>query len=127
MSTRRRIQLAAPHIRRAAIVALVCFVVYVGAGFAVSGGFTVGPLIQAMPYLFLGVVIWGSVERSMPYRQFQFAILLLIAMYIGMGIVSFQQYVNSEVTAARSFLLLPGLSVLGLGLTLRGWWVARTA
>lgn len=127
MSTRRRIQLAAPHIRRAAALALVCFVVYVGAGIAVEGSVAIGPIIQGIPYLFLGVVIWTTVERSMPYRQYQFALVLLIAMYLGMGLVAIQQYAGSDVTAARTFLILPVLSVVGIGLTLWGWWAGRTA
>lgn len=127
MSTRRRVQLARPHIRRAAILAIICSVLYAGAGMAVAGGFALGTLIQAVPYLFVGVIVLTTVTSGMPHRQFQFALVLLAALFVGMGVVAIQEYLVSDVTAARAFLVLLPLDVLGLGFTLRGWLASRSA
>lgn len=127
MSTRRAVQLARPHVHRAALLAIACFVVYVGAGFAVGDGVTLDPILQAVPYLFVGVVVRTTVRSGMPYRQFQFALVLLVALYGGMGIVALQQYLLTDVTAARAFLVLVPLNLLGIGLTIRGWLASRSA
>lgn len=127
MSTRRRVQLARPHIHRAALLALICFVLYVGAGFAVADGLALDPLLQAIPYLFVGVVIRTTVRSGMPYRQFQFSLVLLLSLYLGMGVVALQQYVVSDLTAARAFLVLLPLDAVGVYLTVRGWRAARSA
>ncbi|MFB6111708.1 MAG: hypothetical protein ABEJ35_04135 [Halobacteriaceae archaeon] len=127
MSTRRRVQLAQPHVHRAALVAIAAFVIYVGSGLAVAEGVAVGPFIQAVPYLFVGVVVRTTVTSGMPHRQFQFALVLLVALFLGMGVVSLQQYLLSEVTAARAYLLLIPLNLLGVGFTVRGWLAARSA
>lgn len=127
MSTRRAVQLAEPHVHRAAILAVLCSVVHVGAGLATAGGFALQPFVQAVPYLFVGVVVRTTVTRGMPYRQFQFALVLLGALFVGMAVVALQQYVVSDAVASRTFLILPVLDAVGLGLTVRGWWAARTA
>lgn len=127
MSTRRRVQLARPHVHRAALLALVCFVIYVGSGFAVADGVAIDPILQAIPYLFVGVVVRTTVRSGMPYRQFQFALVLLVTLFAGMGVVALQQYVVTDVTAARAFLVLVPFNLLGIGLTLRGWLASRSA
>jgi hypothetical protein len=127
MSTRRRVQLARPHVRRAAILAIICSVLYAGAGMAVAGGFAIGPVIQAVPYLFVGLIVLTTFTSGMPYRQFQFALVLLLALFVGMGVVAIQEYLVSEATAARAFLVLLPLDVLGAALTVRGWLASRTA
>lgn len=127
MSTRRRVQLARPHVHRAALLALICFVLYIGAGFAVADGLAFDPVLQAIPYLFVGVVVRTTVSSGMPYRQFQFALVLLLSLYLGMGVVALQQYLVSDLTAARAFLILLPLDALGVYLTARGWLASRSA
>lgn len=127
MSTRRRVQLARPHVHRSALIAIVCFVIYVGAGFAVADGIALDPILQAIPYLFVGVVVRTTVKSGMPYRQFQFALVLLLSLFGGMGVVALQQYFFTDLTAARAFLVLVPINLLGIGLTLRGWLASRSA
>lgn len=108
-------------------MALICFVLYVGAGFAVADGVALDPILQAIPYLFVGVVVRTTVRSGMPYRQFQFSLVLLLSLYLGMGVVALQQYVVSDLTAARAFLVLLPLDAAGVYLTVRGWLAARSA
>lgn len=127
MSTRRRVQLAEPYLNRASLLAAVCSVVYVGAAVATTGSMGLGTVFQAVPYLFVGVVVWLSVTSGMPLRQFQFAMVLLGTLYVGMTLVAVQEWTASQVVASRTFLALVPLNLLGLYLVMRGWWVQRAA
>lgn len=125
MSTRRRIQLAKPYLDRASLLAVACSVVYVGAGMATAGGVSLGIVLQGMPYLFVGGVVWLSVASDMPFRQFQFALLLLGTLFVGMSFIAYQEWVSSTVVAARTFLLLVPLNAVGFYWVARGWWMQR--
>jgi|GEM_PF-3095984 len=125
MGTRRRIQLAAPYLRRASGLAAVCAVVYVGAAVATTGGIGLGTVLQAAPYLFVGAVVWLSVSSGMPFRQFQFALVLLGTLFLGMSLVAVQEWAASDAVASRTFLVLLPLNAVGLFWVLRGWWVQR--
>lgn len=127
MSTRRRIQLAEPYLNRASLVAAVCSVVYIGAAVATTGTIGLGIIFQAAPYLFVGAVVWLSVTSGMPLRQFQFAMLLMGTLFVGMTLVAVQEWAASPVVASRTFLALVPLNFLGLYWVLRGWWVQRSA
>lgn len=127
MSTRRRIQLAEPYIDRASLLAALCSAVYVGAAIATTGGIGVGTILQGAPYLFVGVVVYVSVSSGMPFRQFQFALLLLATLFVGMSLVAVQEWTASEVVAARTFLALVPLNLLGVYWVGRAWYAQRNA
>lgn len=127
MSTRRRIQLAKPHVDRASVVAIVGAVVYVGAAITTTGGIGLATVLQAAPYLFVGIVVRFSVSSGMPFRQFQFAVVLLATLFLGMTLVAVQEWLASPVVASRTFLALVPLNAVGMYFVGRGWWAQRTA
>ncbi|MFB6103673.1 MAG: hypothetical protein ABEJ57_01120 [Halobacteriaceae archaeon] len=127
MGTRRRIQLAAPYLRRASGLAALGSVVYVGAATATTGAVGLGTVLQAAPYLFVGAVVWLSVSSGMPFRQFQFALVLLGTLFVGMSLVALQEWAASEAVASRTFLVLVPMNAVGLYWVVRGWWVQRRA
>lgn len=127
MSKRRRIQLAEPYIDRASLLAAICSAVYVGAAIATTGGIGLGTILQGAPYLFVGVVVYLSISSGMPFRQFQFALLLLGTLFVGMSFVAVQEWATSDVVAARTFLVLVPMNLLGVYWVGRAWYVQRNA